>query len=151
MGLYGSEYWTYSLPKRVGKEKAIEITETCMPMSTQVTQEIGLIDSCFGNDHLSFQIQIQLIAEEIAQSPDYRYKLNLKNQLRRLEEQFKPLVDFRIEELEHMKANFFDPNYHKLRYNFVHKIPPSETPMHLAKHRQPASLNQCQMLLPDKS
>jgi putative two-component system hydrogenase maturation factor HypX/HoxX len=27
---YGSEYWTYSLPKRVGQKKAIELTNICM-------------------------------------------------------------------------------------------------------------------------
>jgi len=34
MGLYGSEYWTYLLPRRVGLEKAIELTENCLPIST---------------------------------------------------------------------------------------------------------------------
>ncbi|OAD21112.1 formyl transferase-like protein [Candidatus Thiomargarita nelsonii] len=34
MGLYGSEYWTYLLPRRVGQEKAIELTENCLPIST---------------------------------------------------------------------------------------------------------------------
>ena len=28
MGLYGSEYWTYLLPKRVGPDMAIELTES---------------------------------------------------------------------------------------------------------------------------
>ncbi|HEX3210509.1 MAG TPA: enoyl-CoA hydratase-related protein, partial [Geminicoccaceae bacterium] len=31
-GLYGSEYWTYSLPRRVGPEKALELTERCLPI-----------------------------------------------------------------------------------------------------------------------
>jgi putative two-component system hydrogenase maturation factor HypX/HoxX len=39
MGLYGSEYWTYSLPKRVGYEKALEITEACLPMGMQEAKQ----------------------------------------------------------------------------------------------------------------
>jgi putative two-component system protein, hydrogenase maturation factor HypX/HoxX len=31
-GLHGSEYWTYSLPKRVGEAKAVELTERCLPL-----------------------------------------------------------------------------------------------------------------------
>jgi putative two-component system hydrogenase maturation factor HypX/HoxX len=50
MGLYGSEYWTYSLPKRVGYKKAMELTSTCLPMGTQVAKEIGLIDDYFADN-----------------------------------------------------------------------------------------------------
>ena len=37
-----------------------------------------------------------------------------------------------------MKQNFygFDSSYHVARYNFVHKVPRSRTPLHLAKHRR---------------
>ena len=31
-GLYGSEYWTYSLPRRVGHERALQLTEQCLPV-----------------------------------------------------------------------------------------------------------------------
>ena len=33
-GSYGSEYWTYLLPKRVGYQKAEELMEECLPVST---------------------------------------------------------------------------------------------------------------------
>jgi putative two-component system protein, hydrogenase maturation factor HypX/HoxX len=138
MGLYGSEYWTYSLPKRVGMKKAIELTENCMPMGTEFAKEIGLIDDYLGNNHIIFQQQIDLIAEEIATSRDYEKKLTLKIQNRLKDEQHKPLEDYRKEELEQMKINFYEPgqSYHTARYNFVYKVPPLETPLHLAKHRQ---------------
>lgn len=35
LGLYGSEYWTYSLPKRVGSDMALQLTETCPPLIGQ--------------------------------------------------------------------------------------------------------------------
>jgi putative two-component system hydrogenase maturation factor HypX/HoxX len=36
-----------------------------------------------------------------------------------------------------MRLNFygFDPSYHVARYNFIHKIPKSRTPLTLARHR----------------
>ncbi|KAB8333405.1 hydrogenase maturation protein [Scytonema tolypothrichoides VB-61278] len=138
MGLYGSEYWTYSLPKRVGMKKAIELTDNCMPMGTEFAKKIGLIDDYLGSHHIIFQQQIELIAEEMATSPDYDNRLTLKIQNRLKDEQYKPLEDYRKEELEQMKINFYEPgqSYHTARYNFVYKVPPLETPLHLAKHRQ---------------
>jgi len=150
MGLYGSEYWTYSLPKRVGQKKAIELTNICMPMGTQVAKEIGLIDDFFGNNPVSFREEIELIAEEIAQSPDYEQRLALKIEERLTDEQFKPLEAYRKEELEEMKINFYgsDKSYHTARYNFVYKITPSQTPLHLAKHRQfGRNLDKCAVIL----
>lgn len=150
MGLYGSEYWTYSLPKRVGQKKAIELTNICMPMGTQVAKEIGLIDDFFGNNPVSFREEIELIAEEIAQSPDYEQRLALKIEERLTDEQFKPLEAYRKEELEEMKINFYgsDKSYHTARYNFVYKITPSQTPLHLAKHRQfGRNLDNCALIL----
>jgi len=37
-----------------------------------------------------------------------------------------------------MRLNFFgfDPSYHVARYNFVHRVPHSRTPLHLALHRR---------------
>ena len=50
----------------------------------------------------------------------------------------RPLEDYRTDELAHMRRNFFgfDPSYHIARYNFVHKIPKSRTPLTLASHRR---------------
>jgi putative two-component system hydrogenase maturation factor HypX/HoxX len=33
MGLYGSEYWTYSLPRAVGPAMAEQLTQACLPVS----------------------------------------------------------------------------------------------------------------------
>jgi putative two-component system hydrogenase maturation factor HypX/HoxX len=52
----------------------------------------------------------------------------------------KPLVQYRAEELERMRLNFygFDPSYHVARYRFVHRVPHAWTPLHLARHRRAA-------------
>ncbi|APC18846.1 formyl transferase [Pseudomonas frederiksbergensis] len=43
MGLYGSEYWTYSLPRAVGSEIAHKLTEECLPISAFQARQMGMI------------------------------------------------------------------------------------------------------------
>jgi putative two-component system hydrogenase maturation factor HypX/HoxX len=144
MGLYGSEYWTYLLPKRIGQEKAISLTENCLPISTQPAKEIGLIDGIVYSDGYDFHRHITRLAEKIARSPDFCEQLSQKVDERCRAEQRKPLAEYRAEELAEMKKCFYDPNhvypqacgnFHVMRRNFVYKIRPIETPFRLAKHR----------------
>jgi putative two-component system hydrogenase maturation factor HypX/HoxX len=144
MGLSGSEYWTYLLPKRVGQEKAISLTENCLPISTQQAKEIGLIDGIVYSDGYDFHRHITRLAEKIARSPDFCEQLSQKVDERSRAEQKKPLAKYRAEELAEMKKCFYDPNhvypqacgnFHVMRRNFVYKIRPAETPLRLAKHR----------------
>lgn len=123
-GLFGSEYWTYLLPGRVGSIKAREITEQCLPLGTASAKEIGFIDDHFGKGIAEFREIVQRKAKEIADSPDFDLLLQRKNSNRAADEAFKPLEDYRKEELGRMKENFFgeDPAYHVARYHFVHKI-----------------------------
>ena len=57
---------------------------------------------------------------------------------RQADEEWRPLADYRREELDRMRSNFFgfDPSYHVARYNFVYKVPRSRTPLTLAVHRR---------------
>jgi putative two-component system hydrogenase maturation factor HypX/HoxX len=43
MGLYGSEYWTYSLPRVVGHDLAQRLTEECLPISAIQALQMGLV------------------------------------------------------------------------------------------------------------
>ncbi len=121
--LYGSEYWTYLLLKRVGGEKALELTESLLPISTRTAQQIGLVDDAFGENAISFRTQINRIAEELASSNSYEQLLERKRQTRKADEERKPLQAYRDEELQHMWMNFFgaDQSYHLARKNFVYK------------------------------
>ena len=47
MHLFGSEYWTYLLPRRVGARQARELTDRCQPISANTAKSIGLIDTTF--------------------------------------------------------------------------------------------------------
>jgi putative two-component system hydrogenase maturation factor HypX/HoxX len=140
--LYGSEYWTYLLPRRVGEARAAALTQNRLPVGAMEAQEMGLIDGCFGSSREDFLARIEQIAEELAASPDYPALLREKVARRERDERGKPLDAYRAEELQHMKLNFygFDPSYHVARYNFVYKIPYAWTPLYLARHRRIVSL-----------
>jgi putative two-component system hydrogenase maturation factor HypX/HoxX len=134
--LYGSEYWTYLLPRRVGAERAGEITGNRLPVGARQAKELGLIDDCFGRDAAAFRCGVEVLAESLAAGAPAL--LAEKRAERHRDEAEKPLAAYRIEELAQMKRNFygFDPSYHVARYNFVHKVPHSRTPRHLALHRR---------------
>jgi putative two-component system protein, hydrogenase maturation factor HypX/HoxX len=121
--LYGSEYWTYLLPKRVGATRAQELTEAPLPISTRTAQQIGLIDEAFEEDAASFRHHIRERAEELASSPCYKRMLEEKRHTRQTDEASKPLQAYREEELQQMWRNFFgaDQSYHLARKHFVYK------------------------------
>ncbi|MEQ1558121.1 MAG: hydrogenase maturation protein [Methyloglobulus sp.] len=138
MGLYGSEYWTYSLPKRIGYEKALEITENCMPMGMAEAQAIGLIDFIIPDMFEAFDSKIKTMVEALAQSNDYDKLLHHKISRRQHDEFIKPLSYYRQEELIRIREDFYkhDTPYNPARKQFVYKIPTQETPERLALHRQ---------------
>jgi putative two-component system hydrogenase maturation factor HypX/HoxX len=142
MGLYGSEYWTYLLPTRVGPGRALELTEHPLPIGMKKAKAIGLIDAILPDDFTEFQSQVRQQAEALAASPGYDRRLRAKRELRAIDEDIKPLAAYRAAELQRMRMNFYgkfyggDVIYHEARYNFVHKIRPKETAAYLAKHAQ---------------
>ncbi len=136
--LYGSEYWTYLLPRRVNAAIAHGITQARLPVSAQEAVAMGLIDAHFGSTPVAFRAEIERRANAIAADPAYDRLLGEKNARRLADEARKPLAMYRVEELERMKQNFFgfDPSYHVARDHFVRKVPRSRTPLYIARHRQ---------------
>lgn len=135
--LYGSEYWTYLLPRRAGIGQGREIMANRLPIGAVAATRAGLIDGFFGTSVDEFTARIESIAETLAGDASCEVRLKAKQRQRTEDESVKPLSTYRAEELEHMKRNFygFDPSYHVARFNFVHKISHSWTPLHLARHR----------------
>ncbi len=135
--LYGSEYWTYLLPRRVGPERASAITGDRLPLGAPQAAALGLIDEALGDDVPAFVAHAMAAARAMAADPGYDARLERKRARRAADEAAKPLESYRAEELERMKLNFygFDPSYHVARYHFVFKVPKSRTPLYLARHR----------------
>ena len=135
--LYGSEYWTYLLPKRVGGTKARELTEALLPISTRTACQIGLLDDAFEEDAAGFRQRIRRLAEELARSPRYAHMLEEKHHARQTDENHKPLQAYREEELQQMWRNFFgaDRSYHLARKRFVYKGSNMALPEHMEDKR----------------
>ena len=135
--LFGSEYWTYLLPPRVGEDGARAIMQNRLPLTAKAGVTNGFIDACLAADSDAFRVDTARRAAELAAAPDLEQRLAAKREKRAADEAIKPLAQYRAEELEHMRRNFygFDPSYHVARFHFVQKSPQSWTPRHLAKHR----------------
>ena len=121
--LYGSEYWTYTLPRRVGQTRALELTQSCQPIGTRAAKEMGFLDDAFNVDTEAFEAQLRERAKRLARDPEFRLMLRKKQEKRLDDECVKPLASYRAEELARMRVNFFgpDPAYHEARRRFVFK------------------------------
>ncbi|HLP97436.1 MAG TPA: hydrogenase maturation protein [Sideroxyarcus sp.] len=137
--LYGSEYWTYLLPQRVGEEGARAIMRNRLPLTAQAAVECGFADAQLPGDSAAFLAEVARRAHGLAHAEDLPRHLANKKMRRSADEAAKPLKQYRKEELAQMRRNFygFDPSYHVARYHFVRKSPNSWTPRHLAPHRNP--------------
>jgi putative two-component system hydrogenase maturation factor HypX/HoxX len=135
--LYGSEFWSYLLPPRVGAAGAEAIMQHRLPMTAQDAVSSGFYDARLAGDRSAFLADVARRAAELAAASDYASRLAAKKDRRAADEAAKPLAAWRGEELEHMRRNFFgfDPSYHVARWHFVRKSPQSWTPRHLARHR----------------
>ena len=141
--LYGSEYWTYLLPKRVGLEMATSLTEQRLPISAKKAWHIGLCDKVLDKNHRIFAAQIRHLANASAADSEALQKcLNEKAKTRCYDESLKPLASYRKFELTQMYANFYgNEDYHNARKRFIYKISDdTKTPENIAIHRQKEGL-----------
>ncbi len=139
--LYGSEYWTYLLPRRVAPEQARAIIANRLPVGVRHAASLGLIDHHFGASPCCVSRRDRATRPWSSPTTGRLRRCCGRNTAQReVDEAAKPLETYRQEELERMRLNFFgfDSSYHVARYNFVHKVPRSRTPLHLAKHRAAA-------------
>jgi putative two-component system hydrogenase maturation factor HypX/HoxX len=139
--LYGSEYWTYLLPRYAGAENAARITQARLPVGMHEALALGLVNEVFGRDVPGFVDAVKRRATDMAGVPAFASRLAAKRQCRMADESRRPLQQYREQELERMQLNFygFDPSYHVARYNFVYKVPKSRTPLTIARHRRTAA------------
>jgi putative two-component system hydrogenase maturation factor HypX/HoxX len=127
-GLYGSEYWTYLLPRRVGAAAAARLTAAPFtPIGTREAVDIGLLDAAFGATAEEFRFAVQRYAEWLARDAGIAARLRAKRSARARDEEAKPLAEYREEELARSYECFFgaDPSYHEARRRFVYKLGPA--------------------------
>ena len=138
MGLYGSELWTYLLPKRVGFEMAKKLTDDCLPLNTNQAKKINLIDQKFS----SFEEMKQHLAEIVATKKHIEI-LSKRVEERIIDENQKPLLEYEREEMNIMYRNLFENNwgFKEKRRDFVYKVPPNNTPDFLLRSNATALKN----------
>jgi putative two-component system hydrogenase maturation factor HypX/HoxX len=135
--LYGSEYWTYLLPRRVGQQAAQALMQQRLPLAARAAAAQGVIDAAFTPSVDAFEVEALARALALAADPEHARQVAAKQSQRASDEAIKPLAAYRAEELARMRLNFygFDPSYHVARHHFVHRKPHAWTPRHLALHR----------------
>src|SRR6516162_3302710 len=123
MGLHGSEYWTYTLPRRVGPEEAARLTRACLPVTPDSALRSGLVDHVIADDAAGFRTQVAALARYLVRSPAYPVLLAAKERQLAASERHRPLAAYRAAELAIMARNFSDPHepYARLRQAFVYK------------------------------
>jgi len=130
MGLSGSEYHTYSLPKRVGKQKAQSLLDECLPISVSEAKTIGMVDEVFESEN--YFESLQSFANSLVEDEDSFEELIDKKKDRFYDDE--DLMEEKKEkELSIMYDEFWNKNsdFHSLRYNFVNKVKPKNTPKRL--------------------
>eukprot|EP00761_Pharyngomonas_kirbyi_P000327 gb/GECH01000327.1/.p1 GENE.gb/GECH01000327.1/~~gb/GECH01000327.1/.p1 ORF type:complete len:1009 (+),score=307.77 gb/GECH01000327.1/:1-3027(+) len=131
MGLFGSEYWTYFLPQRVGQKTAETLTNAMQPVDAPMAHELGMIHRIFGNDTEEFISQMSYQAKQIANDDHKISEILSAKQEQLSEENIQNMESHRNHELRIMKENFEDEAYHRARRRFVLKEEPPVTPLHI--------------------
>jgi putative two-component system protein, hydrogenase maturation factor HypX/HoxX len=138
MGLHGSEYWTYTLPRRVGAAEAERLTRECLPIGAPEAVSLGFADRELPAG--GFDAEVAELAASLAGRHDLPQLLAAKRLQLEADERRRPLEAYLAEELGEMSRDFFDDRlgYAAARSAFVAKRKPAGTPLRLAPHRRAA-------------
>ena len=130
MGLSGSEYHSYTLPKRVGNNLAKKILNDALPIGTKLAKEISMIDEVLPN--IDYDEKLKEFCKKLLNDADEYYGF-LDKKSNRLDEDEKLIYDCKESELKKMYPEFWNEQskFHKLRADFVYKVCPIKTPERL--------------------
>lgn len=134
LGLHGSEYWTYTLPRRVGEEKAYALTSRCLPISAAYAQAIGLVDTVLSEDDEVYLQELHQYCKVLCDDEErYDELLDAKRQKINHTAFAEEIQRHREAELEQMYPSFYDPisEFNRLRKDFVYKLCSIQTPNYL--------------------
>jgi len=95
MGLYGSEYWSYVLPRRVGAHRAESLVGRCEPVAVEEAVRIGLVDEALAGPPAAFEEAVLEYATRLATRADYASLLERKRAARAADERHRPLESYR--------------------------------------------------------
>ena len=130
LGLSGSEYHTFILPKRVGQTKSKELLENCLPINANYAKKINMIDEVYPFE--DYQEKLEIFCENLLKNEDtFEEFIDRKKDF--LEQELPLMEECKEKELQIMYDEFWQKSssFHTLRYDFVHKIKPKNTPKRL--------------------
>jgi len=120
LGLSGSEYHSYTLPKRVGEIESQRLLESSLPLSVQRAKGLGMVDEVYSHD--DYYTSLHNFAKE---SYDDEF---IWEKQEYLERNRADIEAHKERELAVMYPEFWESEseFHKLRKAFVYKICPRE-------------------------
>ncbi len=130
LGLSGSEYHTYSLPKRVGEQKAKELLDSCLPLSANKAKGMGMVDEVFAKEN--YFEDLRSFTNSLIEDED-KYDDFIYDKQDYLEQNKEYINECKEQELKVMHPEFWDEKseFHTLRHEFVYKKCPIKTPQRL--------------------
>jgi putative two-component system hydrogenase maturation factor HypX/HoxX len=125
LGLSGSEYHTYTLPKRVGTQMSDRLLDEALPISVNYAKQIKMIDEVYAKE--DYYENLHAFASSVY-SEEFIW-----NKQEYVEEHQEQMESCKKAELTQMYPEFWDDDsaFHQLRYEFVYKICPTKTPQRL--------------------
>jgi len=130
LALSGSEYHTYTLPKRVGEKNSEILLESCLPLSGKKAKEIGMANIVCSDANYRIELEsfLSQLFDNAEQLEDFLWK---KEDF--LQEHKQEIEKAKEAEIAVMYDEFWDvmSEFHTKRYDFVYKICPMKTPQRL--------------------
>ncbi|KAK3099423.1 hypothetical protein FSP39_004107 [Pinctada imbricata] len=121
MGLFGSEYWTYFFPQRVGMTRADTLVNETSPLLAPTAQEYGLVDYVIGGNKRDFQRLVPDFVKNFSETDKLEKIIKSKKELRD-EDWFSRLHLHRQYELSKMKKCFESPAFLNAMTRFVYHL-----------------------------
>jgi putative two-component system hydrogenase maturation factor HypX/HoxX len=121
LGMHGSEYWTYVLPRRVGAACARRLSEQGLPTLAREARQLGLADRLLPEDWDNYERELDRMLAELTEPGSWQRAVSLKERQRRRDERRKPLQKYRDEELLQIHRACFDPDspFHAARRSII--------------------------------
>ncbi|KAK3734050.1 hypothetical protein QZH41_004817 [Actinostola sp. cb2023] len=118
MHLHGSEYHSYLLPLRVGKDMAHELLYSYLPLLSTAAVRIGFLNDSSGKTHQEFDNYVDDFTKELTRPSMIKEYQNKKKRFQH-DEWFENAEEHKRKELFIMAMNFHDDEYHQSRKAFV--------------------------------
>ena len=149
IGLYGSELHTFTLPRRVGADRAQRLIDDKLPVSCAQARSIGLVDEVGPRHPDAYTEWLGALAERESDVRGARNRRQAK--ARRFAAERVPLEVYEARELAEMSRDMYADRsgFAAARRDFVRKAKPAETPARLLfpakapaapRNRRPATL-----------